>query len=400
VRAAAKRRVRSAVDRVAMPYVDAVVSRLAGPGANELAPIASNHVPAGQLLHLALHELRTIELERVPKGARKVLSVGASGRWYFDWFERAVGTVDEHLGVEAYEAKPGDLPPYATWIADTADHMVGVDDSSVDLVFAGQTTEHLWSGELSGFLEEAHRVLSADGLLILDSPNRLVTEHLNWTHEGHTVELSLKEISELVTLAGFDVISTAGIWRCEIDDRVLQLEDGLDDSAMFTRRTSTARDNPDQSYIWWLNARRNDRRPDSSRLRSRAKELFENHWNTRVCRGLFPEPGADRLAIAPGSAGSVGKTLPFLLKQGALDVTATLLSGSWDDLRGFAIDIVSPGGDLLHHLTPETAEDRNAALHWSVDQGQIVFGATIDVRVELVRSPVQLQLPLEVSCDV
>jgi SAM-dependent methyltransferase len=363
---------------------------------DQVVPVQSN----AERLHQALHELRTIELERVPKGARRVLSVGASGRWYFDWFERAVGVVDEHFGVEAFEAKPDDLPAYATWIPDTADHMIGVDDSSVDLVFAGQTTEHLWSSELVGFLEEAHRVLRPDGLLVLDSPNRLVTGHLNWTHGGHTVELSLAEITELVTLAGFETFSTAGIWRTVIDGRILQLEDGIDDPATFTRRTVTARDCPDDAFIWWLNARRIERGPNASQLQTRAKELYESHWNARVCRGLFPEPGADHLDIPPGSTGSLGTTLPFLLKGGNIELTATLTSGNWDDIEGFRITIVAPGDRVLHGLSFEAATRNGSELRWSFSQPSLAFDTLIDVHVDSVRSLAALQLPLKLQCDL
>ena len=402
MKAAAKRHVRSVVDRVAMPYVNAVVARLGGPGATSQQQESQQPVAASQGHHSCTSSCMNFAPSSSSgcRRAPRVLSIGASARWYFDWFESAVGAVEEHLGVEAFEVMPGDLPPYATWIADTADHMVGVEDASVDLVFAGQTTEHFWSGELSGFLEEAHRVLREDGLLVLDSPNRLVTEHLNWTHEGHTVELSLDEISELVELAGFEVLSTAGIWRSEIDGRHMQLEDGLGDSATFTRRATTARDNPDESFIWWINPRRTDAEPDSERLRSRTKELYQRHWSTRVCRGLFPVPGGDQLAITPSSSGSVGTTLPFMLKEGTLTITATLLSGVWDDLEGFVIEIAGPDGELLHELRPQDAERNDLSLHWHVQQPKLVFGAKIELRVEAVRSPALLKLPLDMDCDV
>jgi SAM-dependent methyltransferase len=404
VKSAAKKRVRSIVDRVVMPYVDAVVSRIGAAPAGGMALNGSDPAPPtsgkSDRLHVTLHELRTIELERVPKGARRVLSVGANGRWYFDWFEKAVGIVDEHLGVEAFEPKPDDLPPYATWIPDTADHMVDVEDSSVDLVFAGQTTEHLWSAELTGFLEEAHRVLRADGLLVLDSPNRLVTEYLDWSHGGHTVELSLDEIIELVTLAGFEVISTAGIWRSEIDGRLLQLEDGLDEAVTYTRRVSTAHDSPDESFIWWLNARRTEIAPEVPRLGARTKELFELHWNTRICRGLFPEPGADRLELQPGAIGTVGSTLPFLLKAGQIELVATLLSGDWNDLEGFRINIVAPGERVPRRLWATDAARTDAELRWIFEQPTLAFAMSIVVEVDAVRSATELKLPLGVYCDV
>jgi S-formylglutathione hydrolase FrmB len=33
----------------------------------------------------------------MPPGARTVLSVGASGSWYLDWFAEAYGDVERHI---------------------------------------------------------------------------------------------------------------------------------------------------------------------------------------------------------------------------------------------------------------------------------------------------------------
>ena len=131
-----------------------------------------NNAP-GDEFHSILHRLRTAELCCVPKGARRVVSVGASGRWYFEWFEDCVGPLELHVGVEAFEEQPDDLPANVEWVPSTADDMSSIGDDSIDLVFAGQTTEHLWPTELVGFLSEAARVLRPGGLLVVDSPNRL-----------------------------------------------------------------------------------------------------------------------------------------------------------------------------------------------------------------------------------
>ncbi|MGH9135183.1 MAG: methyltransferase domain-containing protein, partial [Ilumatobacteraceae bacterium] len=207
------------------PYVQQIQAAIesgagrAGP-VPESAPAAvvgSDFVPS-EYFHAVLHELRTVELERLPKGARRALSVGASGRWYFDWFERSVGQLDVHIGVEAFEAEPADLPSYVHWIPTSADRFDGVADEDVDLVFAGQTSEHLWARELADFLVQSHRVLRPDGRLVVDSPNRLVTEHLRWSHGGHTVELAAGEIRELLRLAGFRPESLRGLWRCRFGE--------------------------------------------------------------------------------------------------------------------------------------------------------------------------------------
>ena len=40
----------------------------------------------------------------------------------------------------------------------------------------GQTVEHVWPEELAGFLSEANRVLGPQGWIVLDSPNRRITQ--------------------------------------------------------------------------------------------------------------------------------------------------------------------------------------------------------------------------------
>ncbi|HRE02222.1 MAG TPA: methyltransferase domain-containing protein, partial [Ilumatobacteraceae bacterium] len=346
--------------------------------------------------HHANHELRTLELERVPKGATRALSVGAQGRWYFEWFERSVGPLDEHIGVEAYEDKPTDLPDYVTWVADTADHMVGVADGSVDLVFAGQTSEHLWARELSGFLTEAHRVLRSGGVLALDSPNRLVTQHLLWSHGGHTIELSAAEMKELLNLAGFEVLSVTGIWNCVIDGRIVALEYGIDNPAIFARRAAAGTGRPDDSFVWWINARRSDRTIDDVTLRARVDQFFEAHWNTRVSRGLAPDclNLNGPLDIVPGT---LSETLPFPLHQGTWTVSLRLAVGTWNDVSGFGVRIVAPRDHLIHDLPLSAATVTDSEATWTIEQPYLLFALTLQIRADDVSGPVSIRLPIEVA---
>jgi SAM-dependent methyltransferase len=345
--------------------------------------------------HQALHELRTIELERVPKGARRALSVGASGGWYFDWFERSVGPLESHIGVEAFETEPDDLPSYATWIASTADRFDAVPDNSVDLVFAGQTTEHLWPDELAGFLLESHRVLVEGGQLVIDSPNRLVTEHLDWSHGGHTIELSAAEMSELLELAGFEVTTTRGLWLCRIGERMLELEEALDDGGVTCRRIGDAADRPDDSFVWWINAVK-AAAPHSAALAARVKGLFDQHWNTRVSRGMWPGPGADEPFLG-GDGQSRIASLPFMICSG----TWTLSLATRDDdadLAGMTARIALPGGNALHELgTPEVVEGRTA--RWTFHQDALALAVSIEVVAPPTARPAAIVMPVALIPD-
>lgn len=397
-----KRAGRRAVDRVVLPYVEQLRADLdaSRPAPGPAEPAAATESAGGRtsdFFHGVLHELRTLELERIPAGGR-VLSVGASGRWYFDWFERHVGAFDEHVGVEAFEPEPDDLPGYARWIDSTADRFPGVDDASVDVVFAGQTTEHLWPEELVGFLTESHRVTRPGGLLVADSPNRLVTEHMAWSHGGHTLELSAAEYCRLAELAGFEVLDVRGLWRCRMDDgRVLQLEDGLDDAVTLTRRIAQGGDRVDDSFVWWVTARRGDGAPEVDKLRREVDRLFEEHFSTRVSRGMWPGPGSPGPVVEPGDSGLVAASLPMFLDPGSWRVAVRLDDGRWEDLDDVRVDVTSPGGHLIHRLEVSDAEVEGDERSWVVHHPDLILALSLEIHVGSVSLPARFAMPVDVS---
>jgi hypothetical protein len=256
--------------------------------------------PAPPIDHnLLLHQARAARLRAMPPGARDLLSVGCAGTWYFDWVRGCYGAVPRHVGLEAYVPRPVDLPPEADWIANTAGDMSGVPDASIDLVFAGQTVEHLWPDELAGFLAESARVLRPGGHLVIDSPNRDLTAPLNYSHGEHTVELTPPEAVRLVGMAGFTVTRLAGIWltRDPRSLRVLPFDaNRLDAEWSVPERLVAAEALPEHSFIWWLEARRdelpaNGAGPDRAAIARAAQDIFDAAWPERIERLI---PYADR----------------------------------------------------------------------------------------------------------
>jgi SAM-dependent methyltransferase len=395
--ARAKRGIRSVVDRAVAPYVERLSAEIASQradGAPEPPPAPpaeplDGYVPPGHRFDAALHALRTAELERLAGRYERVVSIGASGRWYFDWFGACVGTVGEHVGLEAYEPEPPDLPPHVRWIATTADRFDGVDDASVDMVFAGQTTEHLWAHELAGFLLHARRVLRPDGRLVVDSPNRLVTDHLRWSHGGHTVELSAGEFAELLTLAGFAAESTRGIWSCRAPGGpVRDLDDGVDDPATLARRVVDAADRPDDAFVWWIVARPSGA-PDADALLRRTRELYERHWPARVCRGMWP---ATAPALAVSGRSSV-RSLPFLLPPGRYELVVDV--DTPEAVDELVVELLEPDNTVLHVLTPSTSSSERPWV-WHFEHAANSFATGI--RVDLVASgAVSVAMPLRLT---
>ncbi|MBV8463674.1 MAG: class I SAM-dependent methyltransferase [Acidimicrobiales bacterium] len=257
-------------------------------------------------LHDVLHEGRSLALADMPPGASTLLSAGANGRWYFDWVDREYGRVAQHIGVEAYLPKPDDLPSNVTWIeADLAgpDGVATVASDSVDLVFSGQNIEHLWPEQMVAFLIETNRVLRHGGCVVIDSPNRNLTKDYRWSMSEHTVELSPGEATDLLGLAGFAAESMRGVWLCREGGALLPLEPTVegDGPARTLRRLVLARNRPEDSFIWWAEARKVGR-PDRDALIRRIDEIFRGAWDERVNR-IRPHDG-DPFELADGRPGA------------------------------------------------------------------------------------------------
>jgi SAM-dependent methyltransferase len=226
-----------------------------------------------------LHALRTRRLRQMPSGARVVLSGGAAGSIYFEWFGGNYPShVERHIGVEYFTPPPDPLPEGVEWLPRTLGDLAPVKDGEVDLVFAGQVIEHLWPDDMAGFLSESNRVLRPDGYLVLDSPTRFITDALAWTMPEHTLELEVDEIVELLELAGFVDIDMKGVWLCYDRERDQMM--GLDlpgggDEWSWHRRVLEAEERPRDSFIWWAEARNGYERGDADAVRRRVREIYD-----------------------------------------------------------------------------------------------------------------------------
>jgi SAM-dependent methyltransferase len=289
-----------------------------GTGSAELEAAPTANEPASTVAtmidhNMMIHQGRGALLRAMPPGANRLLSAGCSGTWYFDWMRQCYGDVPEHLGIEYYTPRPDDLPANVSWITNTVSDMSGVATASCDLVFSGQNIEHLWPAEVVAFLVEAARVTRPGGHLVIDSPNRTLTAAMNYSMAEHTFELTVDEIRQAVTMAGFDETKVAGIWLCRDPrtGRVLPFDSNQPDvDWSVTERLVAAGDHPNDSFIWWLEARRTARTPELATLRTRINGIFANAWPERIQR-LIPYPGrdverrggVDWIIASPGEAG-------------------------------------------------------------------------------------------------
>lgn len=346
------------------------------------APAASPPLYAS--FHDFLHAQRSIELSRMPRPARVLLSAGCSGGWYFDWIAQWYGPVERHVGIERYLPRPDTLPPNVEWIASSVSDMPEVADGSVDLVFSGQNVEHLFGDDVTGFLLECARVLRPGGHLVMDSPHREIANRLTWSMNEHTIEFTPAEAAELVALAGFDVTSVRGIWLCRDPDTgaILPLDPyaaGIPADELL-RRVQLAARHPDDAFVWWLEARRTARTPDAERLRARHAAIFRVAWPER-CRRLLTEVGERRqedgrtiVTTTPGTRGFLlfGPFMPFA--AGHYEVTFPLRRDGANvapDTVVAVLDAIADGGDEPDIARREVRASELPAGRWS--EQRLVF---------------------------
>ena len=242
-----------------------------------------------------IHEERSKRLRSLPQFSGTVLSAGCAGSWYFKWFEECTGHQGKHVGLELYSEEPTGLPANVDWISNSVGDMKSIGDSSVDLLFSGQNIEHLPQQDLTGFLLESNRVVKDDGLLIIDSPNRSTTQHLGYVQIEHTLEVRANEAVELIEAAGFEVFEVHGIWLV-IDPHSLRTFDIFSCKAgelSYATRQNLASQNPDKSFIWWINARK--KRPaDENLVRQLSEQLFWRNYKGFVSARFDSKVGTTR----------------------------------------------------------------------------------------------------------
>lgn len=89
----------------------------------------------------------------------------------------------------------------------------GLDDESFDLVYSGQSIEHVTADEADVVLKEVARVLAPGGVLALDTPNAAVCrlQQAEFIDPDHKVEYTAAELDAKLAAAGFDVVERKGL---------------------------------------------------------------------------------------------------------------------------------------------------------------------------------------------
>jgi SAM-dependent methyltransferase len=89
------------------------------------------------------------------------------------------------------------------------------DDGSFDLVFSGETIEHITEDEAAKMLGEVRRVLEPGGWFCLDTPNRRATELMlgagKLSNPDHKLEYTHEQLTALLRDAGFEIVGAFGL---------------------------------------------------------------------------------------------------------------------------------------------------------------------------------------------
>lgn len=119
-------------------------------------------------------------------------------------------------------------------------NLSSIPSGSIDLVFSGETIEHVSLADCRKTLREVKRVLTPEGSFCFDTPNRAVTKIQcpnSFINPDHKIEYTHSEMSALLADAGLHIqetkgitympktLSTAKYWEDEMVDNVGMYDD-------------------------------------------------------------------------------------------------------------------------------------------------------------------------------
>jgi SAM-dependent methyltransferase len=195
------------------------------------AEALNDAVAAAAELHLLfIHRARLVMIRRLLPPARVIVDLGGANGSLYDMgypysFER-ITVID--LPPEGRHAMYRDIVvderstpngPIGVMLRPMTD--LGVFASgSVDLVWSGESLEHISADDARQVLRESARILRPGGLLCLDTPNRLVTRiHTadvggGFIHPEHKVEWEPADLQAEIRAAGLSIEEAWGV--CEM----------------------------------------------------------------------------------------------------------------------------------------------------------------------------------------
>lgn len=128
-----------------------------------------------------------------------------------------------------------------------------IEDDLADLVFSGESIEHVNRDEAALVITEARRVLKPGGYFCLDTPNSKLTRihcPTEFIHREHKVEYAPNELIDMLQKGGFEIVETGGI--CPMPET---LRSGVFDETEVFRMPALS-DEADISYCFYVKCRK------------------------------------------------------------------------------------------------------------------------------------------------
>ena len=132
-----------------------------------------------------------------------------------------------------------------------------------------------------------------------------------------------------------------------------------------TERLILARDRPDDSFIWWVEAVRNERAPDAVATHAMMADLFRKHWPERVQRLLVPAGHGSRQSPEgewiESAAGQGGVTIfgPYMpLRAGRYRVTWQIKAAVAESPVAVCEVVAGSGAEVLARHEVRSNESR------------------------------------------
>jgi predicted SAM-dependent methyltransferase len=105
-------------------------------------------------------------------------------------------------------------PTRVRYLHQSMTDLFGIADESVDMVWLGESIEHITLIEAGQMFREIWRVLKPGGYFCLDTPNRNITKIQSpdqLIHPEHKLEYTIRQLTNYLSEAGFKIIQVMGL---------------------------------------------------------------------------------------------------------------------------------------------------------------------------------------------
>lgn len=176
-------------------------------------------------LHLfAIHRARVELIAAVLPAARRIVDLGGANAplhecGYAHCFDQLtivdLPPADRHseFANRIVESGTSDKGPVRVLYSDMTD-LSAIADDSIDLVWSGQSIEHVTRENALRTYREVRRILTREGSFCLDTPNALMTRLHSphaLIHPDHKIEYTPAELTRDLVEAGLDIVRSLGV---------------------------------------------------------------------------------------------------------------------------------------------------------------------------------------------